>query len=31
MGIGVVTVGARIIRVGFWGILYYSYGKEPPR
>ena len=25
-----VNMGALIIRIGFWGILYYSYNKEPP-
>ena len=24
-------IGALIIRIGFWGILYYSYNKEPPK
>ena len=26
----VLTVGARIIRIGFWSILYYKYNEEPP-
>ena len=25
------TIGALIIRKGFWGILYYNYNKEPPK
>ena len=28
---GEYTIGALIIRIGFWGILYYSYNKEPPQ
>ena len=24
------TIGALIIRIGFWGPLYYDYNKEPP-
>ena len=28
--LGAITIGALIIRIGFWGILYYSYNKEPP-
>ena len=24
------TIGALIIRIGFWGIFYYIYNKEPP-
>ena len=29
--LGAITIGALIIRIGFWGILYYSYNKEPPQ
>ena len=25
------SIGALIIRIGFWGILYYNYNKEPPK
>ena len=25
------NVGASIIRIGFWGPLYYNYNKEPPK
>ena len=25
------NIGVLIIRIGFWGILYYSYNKEPPK
>ena len=25
------TVGALMIRIGFWGLLYYNYKKEPPK
>ena len=25
------NIEALIIRIGFWGILYYAYNKEPPR
>ena len=25
------NVGALIIRIGSWGILYYNYNKEPPK
>ena len=25
------TIEALIIRIGFWGPLYYSYNKEPPK
>ena len=25
------NIGALIIRIGFWGILYYTYNKEPPK
>ena len=25
------TIGALIIRIGLWGILYYTYNKEPPQ
>ena len=25
------TLGALIIRIGFWGPLYYTYNKEPPQ
>ena len=25
------TIGALIIRIGFWGPLYYKYNKEPPK
>ena len=24
------TIGALVIRIGFWGILYSNYNKEPP-
>ena len=26
-----VNVGALIIRIGFWGSLYYNHNKEPPK
>ena len=26
-----INVGALIIRIGLWGILYYNYNKEPPK
>ena len=26
-----VDIGALIIRIGFWGPLYYNYSKEPPK
>ena len=29
-GVG-CTTGALIIRIGFWGILYHNYNKEPPK
>ena len=25
------NIGALIIRIGFWGPLYYSYNKKPPK
>ena len=25
------TIGALIMRIGFWGPVYYNYNKEPPR
>ena len=25
------NIGALIFRIGFWGILYYNYIKEPPK
>ena len=27
----VANIGALIIRIGFWGPLYYNYNKEPPK
>ena len=29
-GLTIVTIGALIVRIGLWGILYYNYSKEPP-
>ena len=29
--LGGYNIGALIIRIGFWGPLYYNYGKEPPK
>ena len=26
-----LNIGSFIIRIGFWGILYYNYDKEPPQ
>ena len=26
-----VSIGALVIRIGFWGSVYYSYNKKPPR
>ena len=26
-----VSIGALVIRIGFWGSVYYSYNKEPPQ
>ena len=26
----VITIGVLIIRIGFWGSLYYNFNKEPP-
>ena len=26
-----LNIGALIIRIGFWGPIYYSYKKEPPK
>ena len=25
------NLGALIIRIGFWGLFYYKYNKEPPK
>ena len=25
------AIGALLIRIGFWGALYYNYNKEPPK
>ena len=25
------NIGALMIRIGFWGLLYYTYNKEPPK
>ena len=30
-GIDLDTIGALIIRTGFWGALYFKYNKEPPK
>ena len=26
-----INVGGLIIRIGFWGTIYYKYNKEPPK
>ena len=26
-----LTIGPLIIRIGFWGLLYYTYNEEPPK
>ena len=26
-----LSIGALIIRIGFWGPVYYNYNKEPPK
>ena len=31
MGFKVNNIGALIIRMGFWGPLYYNYNREPPQ
>ena len=28
---GSFSIGALILRIGFWGPLYYSYNKDPPK
>ena len=28
---GCANIGALIIRIGFWGPLYYKYNKDPPK
>ena len=29
--LGYYNIGALIIRIGFWGLLYYNHNKEPPQ